>query len=521
MDSDRPLNVLFITVDQWRGDCLSLLGHPCVKTPNLDALAGDGVAFRNHFCQALPCSPSRASLYTGLYQHNHRVARNGTPLDARHTNIALEVRKAGYDPELFGYTDTAPDPRTLSPGDRALTTYGGVLPGMTLRVQHAMGDAMPWHAYLAERGYALPDKLERLKAPGPDYPNAEGRGPTFAPPVYSAEDSDMAFLTGEVLRNFARGAQDPWFVHLSYLNPHPPFIVPEPYNAMFDPEEVPEPIWMESPEAEAGQHPLAAYYLANVKVESFILGRPGLAADLSLQDLKQLRATYYGMMAEMDAQIGRLLDDLKARGEYDRTLIVLTSDHGEQLGDRRQLGKQGYHDQSFHVPLIVRLPGERFDAARGTIVDAFSENVDVMPTILDCLGMEVPVACDGESLLPFLEGRLPANWRKAAHYEFDFREVLGGGPGPALGLKPDQCSLAVLRDDQYKYVHFAGLPPLFFDLREDPHQFRNLAADPAYAPLLRDYALEMLSWRMRHNDRTLTGMAVGPGGVTERREARQ
>ena len=113
-------NVLFITADQWRGDTLGAVGHPCIKTPNLDRLAADGVLFSKHYSQGSPCSPARASLLTGLYLFNHRVVYNGTPLDRRFTNVALEARKAGYDPVLIGYTSTAPDPRTLEPGDPRL-----------------------------------------------------------------------------------------------------------------------------------------------------------------------------------------------------------------------------------------------------------------------------------------------------------------------------------------------------------------------------------------------------------------
>ena len=104
--SDLPIRkVLFISADQWRAECLSAVGHPVVKTPHLDALASEGVLFRRHYAQASPCGPSRTSMLTGMYLMNHRSGRNGTPLDSRHTNIALEVRKAGYDPTLFGYTD--------------------------------------------------------------------------------------------------------------------------------------------------------------------------------------------------------------------------------------------------------------------------------------------------------------------------------------------------------------------------------------------------------------------------------
>ena len=110
-------NVLFITVDQWRGDCLSSLGHPVVTTPALDRLAAQGTLFANHWANAAPCGPSRACLYTGTYLHHNRSLLNGTPLDARFTNVALLARQAGYDPVLFGYTDTSLDPRTLPADD--------------------------------------------------------------------------------------------------------------------------------------------------------------------------------------------------------------------------------------------------------------------------------------------------------------------------------------------------------------------------------------------------------------------
>ena len=107
-------NVLLIIADQWRGDCLGALGHPAVRTPNLDALAAESTVFTRHFGQSAPCGPARASMLTGLYVMNHRVVANGVPLDARHPNLALELRRAGLDPNLVGYTTTAPDPRGTS-----------------------------------------------------------------------------------------------------------------------------------------------------------------------------------------------------------------------------------------------------------------------------------------------------------------------------------------------------------------------------------------------------------------------
>ena len=189
-------NLLFITADQWRAECLSALKHPVVKTPNLDALAADGVVFRNHFAQCTLCGPSRASLYTGMYLQNHRSVTNGTPLDARHTNIALEFRKLGYDPALAGYTDTTPDPRLYSPGDTVLKTHEGILPGFN-RVLAMPSENFPdpWARWLEERGYEVPeDPRDLYYKPVEGYPGVESRGKSYAPAPYSKEESETAFF---------------------------------------------------------------------------------------------------------------------------------------------------------------------------------------------------------------------------------------------------------------------------------------------------------------------------------------
>lgn len=513
-------NVLLITADQWRGDCLSVLKHPCLQTPHLDALAADGMVFRHHYAQAAPCGPSRACLFTGLYMHNHRSVRNGTPLDQRHTTLSQEARKLGYDPVLFGYTDTSADPRLYAPRDPVLTTYEGVLPGMRAVVPSRAEIPYGWLSDLRAKGYAVPSTPRDIFRPVPHYPGAAQRGATFAPPCYTAADGDTAFLTNAVLTHFAEQPDRPWFIHVSYLRPHPPFIAPEPYNALYDPARVPPPVRAASVADEAEQHPLLAYYLATSEQHNYFVEGRGKVADLSDQELRQLRATYYGMMHEVDEQIGRLIATLKDLGSYDDTLIVFTSDHGEQLGDHWMLGKSGYGDAAFHVPLIIRDPRAQADAGRGRTVTQFTESVDLMPTILECLGAAVPVACDGASLVPFLHHVPPTAWRRAVHYEFDFREVLGGGPGEALHLTMDQCTLNVIRDHQYKYVHFTALPPLFFDLQQDAAQLHNRATDPAYTSLVLAYAQKMLSWRMQHDERGLTGLHLGAGGVSSRWESR-
>jgi len=510
MKDSRP-NVLLVTLDQWRADCLSAVGHPCVKTPHLDRLAAEGVLFRRHYTQASPCGPARASLLTGLYAHNHRSVRNGIPLDDRHTNLARKARKAGYDPILFGYTDTAVDPRLYPPGDPALNTYEGVLPGFTPGIVLSM-ELGPWLADLARKGYALPAKPKDIWLPRDT--GGTPPGPTFPPPRYAAADSETRFLTDAVLGHLEERA-DGWFVHLSYLRPHPPFIAPEPYNAMYDPAAAPPFRRAADLARESAQHPWLAYHLAKIHAAPLPeQERPPLG---SLDDaaLRQLRATYYGMISQVDDELGRLFAALRASGAYERTLIIVTTDHGEQLGDHWMIGKDGYFDAAFHIPLVLRDPRTP-PAACGRQVDAFTEAVDIMPTVLDFLGLDIPPQLDGHSLAPFLAGTNPASWRHEVHWEYDFRDLRELGPETALGLDSEQCSLAVIRDERYKYVHFAGLPPLFFDLTCDPDELSDRAGEPAYLPLVLAYAQKLLSWRMRHEERTLSHLHLGPGGVVAR-----
>jgi arylsulfatase A-like enzyme len=502
MMTEAPLNVLFITADQWRGECLSARGHPMVRTPHLDALAAEGVLFTRHYANTAPCGPSRTSLHTGLYLQNHRSGTNGTPLEARHTNWALEAAKLGYDPVLFGYTDTSRDPRGEPDDSPWLRTYEGPLPGIR-PIVHLDGVPTPWTDWLAAQGYETPRNPTDAYGWRHNGPDWEDGAPEPRPLRFPPEVDDVAFLVGELTR-WMESARAPFIAHLSLLRPHPPFVAPRPYNAMYDPAAVPGFTRLESAEAEGRTHPWLAWRL----------GRHGFRAPEHEGRLRRLKAVYYGLMSRVDAEIGRLVAFLKESGLWERTLIVFTSDHGEELGDHWLIGKGGYFDGSFHIPLIVRDP--RPGAARGTRVDRFTENVDIMPTMLEAIGAEVPAACDGASLAPFLAGRAPERWREEAHWEFDFRNPADPSAEEALGLTLHQCALNVIRSERYKYVHFTKLPPLFFDLAEDPGEMRNLAGDPAHAPLVLRYAQKLLSWRMNHDEPALTHIALRKEGPLAR-----
>ncbi len=507
-------NILLITADQWRADCLSAMCHPCVKTPHLDALIADSVCFENHYAVCAPCGPARASLLTGMYLQNHRSCRNGTPLDERHSNIALEAHIAGYDPVLFGYTDTSRDPRTTSHDELTRSVYGGVLPGFRAETL-LLDDMMPWIEDLKAKGYDIPEQQSQIFYHLTDYHDADDHGRTFPPPIYSADHSMTAFLTNKV-QSYISKQTDSWFAHVSYLRPHPPFVAPEPYNKMYSASQVPMPVRAKTVEAEAHAHPWIREALKEDGYWNDHWIYPSIGDDMYDHDVAQVRATYYGLISKVDHYVGQLIQNLKDTGVYEETLIIFTSDHGELLGDHWLFGKRGYFDQGYKIPLIIRNPRRDANSSRGSRVSQFTESVDIMPTILDWLGSDIPRQCDGRSLMPFCQGDAPADWRTEVHWEFDYRSVDDPKIEKALGISMDQCTLNVIRDDKFKYVHFNGLPPLFFDLEKDPQNLINLADDPKFAAQMLVYTQKLLSWRMQNDERTMTGMKLTSHGVVER-----
>lgn len=490
-------SVLFITADQWRGDCLSALGHPLIETPNLDALAARGTLFARHYTNAVPCGPSRASLHTGLYLHNHRSLSNGTPLDARFENWASLTRAAGMDPVVFGYTHTAPDPRRLPPEDPRLRKEEGVLPGARAVVD--MGtDCRPWVEFLAQQGYAdLPERVELAYSQrdpnrgGPEIP---------APMRFAAEHSDTAFLVGrcmEWLRDHVRNESGGFMVHLSLRAPHPPWIAYEPWHTKYALADLPPPVRAAGVAEQARLHPWLAWYL----------GRPRTQAHADAVRHRKLQASYYGLMSEVDEQLGRLFAGLDELGVRDETLIVFTSDHGEQMGDAWLYGKCGWFESSYHVPMIVERPGGR----RGQRIDAFTEHVDVLPTLLEWLGLQRPRQGDGRSLEPWLtRGRAP-DWRDAALFEYAFSDPLSRSAEREFGFESDACVLAALRTESAKYVAFAGLPPLLFDMAADPGELEDLSRRDQ--PRRLELAERLLSRRLASGDRSLTHLRITPEGV--------
>ncbi len=495
----KPKNVLFIVMDQFRADLL--FGGPeslggVAELPNMRALMAESTSFTNHWTVVTPCGPARSSLLTGQYAMNHRSVRNGTPLDRSIPTVPTEMRKAGYAPMLFGYTDTSLDPRGRDHNDPAMRNFEMPMPGFDEKVEMRLEQSHPWRGALARRGYKLPKYANFYVPDGPD---------PDSPAFYRAEDSDTAFLTDECLKILHGLEDEPWFAHLTYIRPHPPFVAPAPYNRLYKDRDIPAPCPIDE---SLTAHPLLAEARRRIPLHRCVQGFPDL--EETPESVRMIRSIYLGLAEEVDHHIGRMIDFLKASGQYDDTLLILCADHGEMLGDQGCWGKSTAFDAAFHIPLIIRDPGGR---GAGLVIDAPTESIDVFPTLLDFAGLEHPASLDGRSLWPLIDGEAPEDWRDHTWSELDFGAI-DSAETAWIGehLKFEQCNLAILREADLSLVHFnGGLPPLLLD-RHAPGGARNVIDDPAHAGDLLRMTRKMLDHRMSHANRSLSDYAITADG---------
>ena len=309
-------------------------------------------------------------------------------------------------------------------------------------------------------------------------------------PERPAEHGITAYLTDRVL-DWLKTRDDRWFAHVSYWRPHDPYAAAGRWSGAYSPDEIPEPV--PAPERAI---PLT-----------------GRLADRSApsdpRELRALRAQYFGMVSHVDEELGRLFEGLRNLGMWDNTFIVVTSDHGEQLGDQGRIGKGGFFEASYHIVGIARDPGH--PEAHGSRVESFTENIDVMPTLCEAMGVEVPAQCDGLPLTGFLAGERPPWWRSAAHWEYDWRwEYIAFGPHDwPWDRRLERQNLAVLRSSDLAYVHYGGGEWRCFDLAADP-TWRTEVTDPTRVLASTQ---EMLAWRAVHAERLLTDMLLIDGGI--------
>ena len=279
------------------------------------------------------------------------------------------------------------------------------------------------------------------------------------------EDSETPWLTSETLR-FMEETKGPWCAHVSYIKPHWPYIVPAPYHDMFGANHVPAAKRHES-ELDNPQ-PVFGAYMENKIAQAF-----------QKDEVRQkVIPAYMGLIKQCDDQLGRILDYLDETGKADETMIVLTSDHGDYLGDHWLGEKDLFHEQSVKVPMIIFDPRAEADTTRGTTCDALVESIDLAPTFVDAAGGK-PAShiLEGRSLMPWLRGETP-DWRQFVVSEFDYSAT---PQAVKLELEPRDARLFMIFDGRFKMMHAeGGFRPMLFDLETDPDEFDDLAKGDAH-----------------------------------------
>ena len=483
-------NVLFIMCDQMRADHMSCAGHPHLKTPTLDWLANRGVLFPNAFVQSAVCGPSRMSYYTGRYMFSHGATWNRVPLSVREKTIGDHLRPAGLTAALAGKTHMLPDADALErfgiEGGSALGTLlrtGGFVELDRYDGHHPPGAESGYPAYLRAHGYDSKDPWSDfvIAAEGPDGAILSGwemRNVRLPARVAEAH-SETAYMTDQAIRFVEDQGEQPWFLHLSYVKPHWPYMAPAPYHSMYGPQDC-LPL-NRTPEELRDAHPVLAAYRQHDEALSF-----------SREDCPPtVRPAYMGLIRQLDDHLGRLMTVLERRGRLDDTLIFFTSDHGDFLGDHWLGEKEMFFEEAIRVPFIVCDPDPAADTTRGTIDRRFAEGVDVLPTILDSLGLPPDRhLIEGHSLLPLTRASAP-DWRDQAVSELDYsfrhaRQV--------LDRHPRDCRAFMVRTDRWKYVDWLDYPPMLFDLVADPREQHDLGRDAGYATVRQEMRERLYLW---------------------------
>lgn len=439
--STRP-NVILICADQWRGDCLSSAGHPFVQTPHLDDLARAGTRFTKAYSATPTCVPARVSLFTGQSQERHgRVGyEEGVPFDAAHpVTVAGEFSRAGYHTQAIGKMHVYPERSRV--GFDEVVLHDGYL--HQARAEHRQDfrffdDYVPW--------------LRRQPGVAPDeeyFDSGVNCNSVVARPWDKPERLHPTNWLGTQAIDwmYRRDPTRPFFLYLSFHRPHPPYDPPawamEQY-AHVPEEELPVGDWIEDWE----EHRRDGDYQAAL-------------AKLPPSVVRRARQGYYGLMTQVDLQVNRILESLGDFGIRDNTVIAFTSDHGEMMGDHQMFRKALPYEGSARVPLIIHDPR----TPSGGTVDHVVELRDVMPTLLDLAGIDIPDSVDGASLATAL---------------------IGGGTAPRDHLHGEHTyfgqSIQWITDGRLKYVWASGTGrEQLFDLDVDPGELHNLIGDPGYA----------------------------------------
>ena len=505
----KKKNILFIMYDQLRFDYLSCAGHPHFQTPNMDKLAQKGMRFSRCYVQSPVCGASRMSFYTGRYVSSHGAAWNNFPLKVGEQTLADHLRESGMNSWLVGKTHMAVDTAGMERlGLSSDSTIGARVSecgfDVFVRDDGLWGEGpdgpydskpSPYNAYLKEKQYPGDNPWHDYANSGveDDMEIASGWLLQHAskPANIREEDSETPWLTREAIRFLDKmdDSEAPWHCHLSYIKPHWPYIVPAPYHNMYSADHVLPVVRDEQERINA--HPVYEAYFNNA-----------IGKAISSDGVREgVVPAYMGLIKQCDDQLGVLFDHLEKTGQMNDTMIVVTSDHGDYLGDHWLGEKDLFHECSVKVPLIVYDPSADADSTRGQVCDELVESIDLAATFIEVAGGEVPDhIVEGRSLLPFLHGKTVDSWREYAVSEFDYSATVMAA---RLGLEPRDARLFMITDKRWKFMHAeGGFRPMLFDMKADPNELTDLGDSAKHNDII-DMMYERLGeWGRRSSQRT-------------------
>ncbi len=465
----RP-NLLLLMTDQHRADALGTAGNPAIRTPNLDRLAADGVRFRHAYSSTPTCTPARAALLTGQSPWRHGMLGYGKVAERYPVEMPRLLRAAGYHtigigkmhwtPQraLHGFHQTVLDEHTSMEGHFAGQTgaahtnefrsdYEGWFYSQVPDL-NPYSTGLSWNDYRA-RAYALPEHLH--------------------PTVWTA-DSAVRFI-----ESYQRA--EPFFLKVSFIRPHSPYDPPQRFLRLYRDVPIPEArvgAWAAgyAPPSDAGNEPWHG--------------------DFGARQVRQSRQAYYGLVSQVDEQVERILEALHGRGMLDDTLILMIADHGDMLGDHHLWRKSYAYEPSARIPMIVRWPEGLVSAPRGRVLDQPVEIRDVLPTLLEAAGAEIPAAVEGRSLLSLIR-RPDAEWRNWIDLEHD------------VCYSPDNHWNAAT-DGRRKYIfHARSGREQFFDLVADSDELNDLAGDAGRSAEVRMWRSRLIEHLALRGDRWVSG----------------
>lgn len=462
----RPANILFIVTDEFRHDCLGVAGHPIVRTPFLDKLAGQGVRFTQAYAASPVCSPSRATLFTGRYPQVHGVKQNNLPFNDGEITLPRLLRAHGYRTGIVGKLHLQ---ATSDWFDYAQITDGG------------RGDS--YEAFLRASKQFITGIANTAAVPGSLI--GTGRTPLKIGTSVLPEDKYEEAWVADRAVDFLRAQKDhgqPWFLFVSMFKPHSEYVIPAPFDKMYAAKDMPLPktfkVGGEAVLDASAPEPVPA--AGKGKRQRATDDGPGSRARLSISDadiLREVIAHYYGAVTMVDKHFGRVLAALDELGLADDTVVVFTSDHGNMLGERNRMFKSIMYESSGRVPLIFRAPG-RIPAGR--VNEAVLDNTAILPTLLDLSGLPVPAGVQGSSLAPVMRG-------------------VGPGPEAAFAWLNDK----MVRQGDWKLIlplgrSKSGVAELYNVVR-DPDEQSNLYERPEAAAAQKKLTSLLAAWEHRQN----------------------